>query len=142
MILLILLKSFLALVSALAGAGFTFIFKLNHIKLCILISLSAGALLGAAVFTLIPESSAQLGFVELVVSLASGYLLFWVIADTMHIFVLPVLLHILMNKPPKNFQKYFLHCSPLLHFILCLMELQSQPVIFRIMTNRVRFFLL
>jgi len=80
MILLILLKSFLALVSALAGAGFTFIFKLNHIKLCILISLSAGALLGAAVFTLIPESSAQLGFVELVVSLASGYLLFWVIS--------------------------------------------------------------
>src|SRR5690554_7827627 len=66
MILLILLKSFLALVSALLGAGFTFIFKLNHTKLCILISLSAGALLGAAAFTLIPESSAQLGLVELI----------------------------------------------------------------------------
>jgi zinc transporter ZupT len=80
MVLLILFKSFLALASALLGAGSTFIFKMNHKKLCILISLSAGALLGAAAFTLIPESSQQLGVVEILISILSGYLLFWVIS--------------------------------------------------------------
>ncbi|MDO8550452.1 MAG: ZIP family metal transporter [Ignavibacteria bacterium] len=80
MVLLILFKSFLALVSALFGVGLTFIIKLNHKKLCVLISLSAGALLGAAAFTLIPESSKQLNILELFFSVLSGYLVFLVIS--------------------------------------------------------------
>ncbi len=80
MVLLILFKSFLALVSALFGATTTFMIKLNHKKLCILISLSAGALLGAALFVLVPESSQELNIVEILLSIASGYLLFWVIS--------------------------------------------------------------
>jgi len=80
MLLLILFKSFLALVSALFGAGSTFIIRLNHKKLCILISLSAGALLGAAAFILIPESSRELNIIEIIISVLSGYLLFWVIS--------------------------------------------------------------
>jgi zinc transporter ZupT len=80
MVLLILLKSFLALISALLGAGSTFIFTMNHKKLCILISVSAGALLGAAAFTLIPESSGQLSLLELFLSVLSGYLVFWIIS--------------------------------------------------------------
>ncbi len=80
MVLLILFKSFLALVSALLGAGSTFIIKLNHKKLCALISLSAGALLGAAAFTLIPESYEQLSIIELFLSVLSGYLVFLLIS--------------------------------------------------------------
>ena len=80
MLLLILFKSFLALVSALFGAVSTFIIRLNHKKLCILISLSAGALLGAAAFILIPESSRELNIIEIIISVLSGYLLFWVIS--------------------------------------------------------------
>ncbi|HSP88918.1 MAG TPA: ZIP family metal transporter, partial [Ignavibacteriaceae bacterium] len=77
---IILFKSFLALISALMGAGSTFLIKLNHKKLCALISLSAGALLGAAAFILVPESSQQLGIIELILSVVSGYLVFWVIS--------------------------------------------------------------
>ena len=80
MVILILFKSFLALVSALLGAGSTFIIQMNHIKLCILISISAGALLGAAAFTLIPEASEGLGILELSLSVLSGYLTFLLIS--------------------------------------------------------------
>jgi len=80
MVLLILFKAFLALVSALFGATTTFVIKLNHKKLCILISLSAGALLGAALFVLLPESSQEVNIVEILLSIVSGYLLFWVIS--------------------------------------------------------------
>ena len=80
MVMIILFKSFLALISALMGAGSTFLIKLNHKKLCALISLSAGALLGAAAFILVPESSQQLGIFELILSVVSGYLVFWVIS--------------------------------------------------------------
>ncbi len=79
MVLLILIKSFLAVISAIFGASSTFIIKLNHKKLCALISLSAGALLGAAAFILIPESSGELSLVELILSVFSGYMVFWLI---------------------------------------------------------------
>jgi zinc transporter ZupT len=80
MVLIILFKSFLALVSALFGATTTFFIKLNHKKLCILISLSAGALLGAAAFVLLPESSQELNVAEITLSVLSGYLIFWIIS--------------------------------------------------------------
>lgn len=76
----VLIKTSIALFSALAGGGLTFLIKLDHKKLCALISLSAGALLGAAAFTLIPESAINLSFIELVISGLSGFFLFWVIS--------------------------------------------------------------
>ncbi len=76
----VIIKTSIALFSAIAGGGLTFLIKLDHKKLCVLISLSAGALLGAAAFTLIPESSINLSVIEVAVSGISGFLLFWVIS--------------------------------------------------------------
>ncbi|MGA7836470.1 MAG: ZIP family metal transporter [Ignavibacteriaceae bacterium] len=76
----ILTKSIFAVISALAGASFLFTIKLKHKKLCGLISFSAGALLGAAAFALIPESSINLGWLEVALSVLSGYLLFFFIS--------------------------------------------------------------
>ena len=76
----ILEKSILALFSALLGAGLIFFVKLDHRKLCSLISISAGALLGAAVIGILPEASTNLSVIQLILSTFSGYLLFWVIS--------------------------------------------------------------
>lgn len=73
-------KSVLVLVSALAGAAVIFMIKLNHKKLCSLISFSAGALFSAAAFTLLPESLYDIGWLQLILAAASGYLLFWIIS--------------------------------------------------------------
>jgi zinc transporter ZupT len=77
----ILLESILAFVSALAGAYFIFKIRLNHERLCFLISLSAGALAGAALLTMLPEAyfESQVGIPAIVLSLLTGYFLFWVI---------------------------------------------------------------
>ncbi|MCE1190139.1 MAG: ZIP family metal transporter [Ignavibacteria bacterium] len=75
----LLLQSTLAFISALAGAFIVFKIKLDHFKLCFLISLSAGALAGAAFITLIPHAAMELGTLEVVLSVISGYTLFWVI---------------------------------------------------------------
>jgi ZIP family zinc transporter/zinc and cadmium transporter len=76
----ILLKSILALISAVAGALLIFSIKLNHEKLCVLISFAAGALFSAALFTLLPESSGYLGWFEILIAAFSGYMLFWLIS--------------------------------------------------------------
>lgn len=76
----ILLKSGIAVLSACSGAILLFFIDVNHKKLCALISFSAGALLGAAAFTLIPESFKSIGFLNVVLGLASGYFLFWFIS--------------------------------------------------------------
>jgi zinc transporter ZupT len=75
-----LLKAIIAVISALSGAVFIFFIKLDHKKLCALISFSAGALMGAAVFVLIPEAAESLNFLEIILSALSGYLLFWFIS--------------------------------------------------------------
>ncbi len=74
------IRGFLALISALSGAGSTFFIKLNHKKLCSLISFSAGALLGAALFVLVPEASEKLAIIQILIGVLSGYLLFWFIS--------------------------------------------------------------
>jgi zinc transporter ZupT len=76
----VILKTAIALLSAISGSGLTLLIKLDHKKLCVLISLSAGALLGAAAFTLIPESSINLSLIEVLLSGLSGFFLFWVIS--------------------------------------------------------------
>lgn len=80
MILEILLKSGVAVLSACAGAILLFFIDINHKKLCALISFSAGALLGAAVFTLIPQSFKSIGILEVILGASSGYFLFWFIS--------------------------------------------------------------
>ncbi len=78
---IVLIESLLAFISSLAGALFVFKIKLNHERLCFLISLSAGALLGAALFALIPESliSTNYKYFEVLFFVLTGYLLFFVI---------------------------------------------------------------
>jgi len=76
----ILEKSIIVLISALLGAGMIFVIKLNHRKLCILISISAGALLGAAAVGILPEASENITWIQMAFSTLSGYLLFWLIS--------------------------------------------------------------
>lgn len=76
----ILLKSFFVVISALIGSLSVFSFKLNHLKLCSLISFSAGALFGAAAFSILPETYETVGTVELIIGIVTGYLLFWLIS--------------------------------------------------------------
>ncbi len=80
MIDIVILKSVLALISALAGASIIFYIKLNHEKLCSAISFSAGALLGAAVFAILPEAMESIAVWELIIGAFSGYLLFYLIS--------------------------------------------------------------
>jgi zinc transporter ZupT len=75
----ILIQSILTVLSALTGAAIIFLIKLNHEKLCALISFSAGGLFGAAIFTLIPESLHALNSLEVILGISSGYLLFWLL---------------------------------------------------------------
>ncbi|MBX2976751.1 MAG: ZIP family metal transporter [Ignavibacteriaceae bacterium] len=76
----ILIQTTLAVASATVGATILFFIKLNHHKLCSLISFSAGALFGAAVFTFLPEAFEKLSFIELIISISSGIGLFWFIS--------------------------------------------------------------
>jgi zinc and cadmium transporter len=76
----VIIKTLIVLVSAILGAAFIFFLSLDHKKLCRLISFSAGALLGAAVFTLLPETFASLSFSEILLGGFSGYFLFWFIS--------------------------------------------------------------
>lgn len=74
---MVLLLSGLTVLSALVGAIIIFLIKLDHKKLCGLISFSAGGLFGAAVFSLIPESLHTLNTLEIILGISSGYLLFF-----------------------------------------------------------------
>lgn len=74
------LKSLFVVISAVIGAISTFSLKIDHHKLCALISLSAGALLGAALFAILPEAMEGLKLYQVGISMLSGYILFWLIS--------------------------------------------------------------
>jgi len=76
----ILIKSLFVVISALIGSMSIFFFKLTHHKLCSLISFSAGALFGAAAFSILPETYDTVGLLELIVGIVSGYLVFWLVS--------------------------------------------------------------
>lgn len=76
----ILIKSFFVVLSALIGSISVFSFKMNHLRLCSLISFSAGALFGAAAFSIVPETFESLGYIELIIGIVSGYFVFWLIS--------------------------------------------------------------
>ena len=75
----IIIQSLLTVLSAMIGAAVIFLAKLNHKKLCALISFSAGGLLGAAIFALIPESLHSLNTLEVILGILSGYIIFWLL---------------------------------------------------------------
>jgi ZIP family zinc transporter/zinc and cadmium transporter len=65
----------LAVIGGILGASLAH----SHRRLCALISLGAGTLLGVTVFGILPESFEELRWWELLLALASGYGLFYLI---------------------------------------------------------------
>ncbi len=78
----IIIKTGVAVLSALIGAGVIFLFKMNHHRLCSLISISAGALFAAATLIIIPEAfkGFDIGLIEIAISVISGYVVFSLIS--------------------------------------------------------------
>ncbi len=66
----------LAFLLAVAGGALGASFGRSHRRLCALISLGAGTLLGVTVFAILPECAASLHWWGLLLALGSGYLLF------------------------------------------------------------------
>jgi zinc transporter ZupT len=73
-------RVFLAFALALLGGVISSVTAISHARLCRLISLAAGTLLGVTLFSIIPESYTAIPFLQLLLALASGYLLFWLIS--------------------------------------------------------------
>jgi zinc transporter ZupT len=69
----------LAFVLAVIGGALGASLASSHRRLCALISLGAGTLLGVTVFGILPESSESLNWWQLLLALVSGYVLFAVI---------------------------------------------------------------
>lgn len=73
----LILESLLSVLSALAGGLFIYHLKLDHHRLCMLISFSAGGLMAAALGSLFPTAFKSIGIIELLISAGTGYLLLW-----------------------------------------------------------------
>ena len=69
-----------AFVLALAGGTISAMMRLSHERLCALISLAAGTLLGVTLFSILPESWGAMNWWELALAFGSGYCLFWFIS--------------------------------------------------------------
>jgi zinc transporter ZupT len=69
----------LAFLLAIAGGGISSMMAVSHERLCRLISLAAGTLLGVTLFSIIPEVFNTISFWELGVALLSGYVVFYLI---------------------------------------------------------------
>jgi zinc transporter ZupT len=65
-----------AFVLALAGGGISCLFAVSHARLCRMISIAAGTLLGVTLFSIIPECIGTLPVWQLLAALGSGYVLF------------------------------------------------------------------
>ncbi len=74
------LRVFLAFSLALLGGVISSLTPMTHAKLCRLISFAAGTLLGVTIFSIIPEGYSALPLWQLVLGLASGYIVFWLIS--------------------------------------------------------------
>ena len=70
----------LAFALAVAGGAISVSTSLSHQRLCRLISLAAGTLLGVTVFSILPEAYSGLQLWELLVAGVSGYLVFSLIS--------------------------------------------------------------
>ncbi len=80
----ILSRVILAFGLAVAGGVLSVALKPSHKRLCAMISLAAGTLLGVTLFGILPESWEQTRWWELLLAVASGYLVFAVISRYVH----------------------------------------------------------
>jgi zinc transporter ZupT len=69
-------RVFLAFALALLGGAISFTIAISHERLCRLISLAAGTLMGVTLFSIVPESYAAMSLWQLAAALISGYLVF------------------------------------------------------------------
>jgi len=74
------LRVLLAFALALLGGVISSLTPMTHARLCRLISFAAGTLMGVTLFSIIPESYSALPVWQLVLGLASGYVVFWLIS--------------------------------------------------------------
>lgn len=65
---------------AVVGGGISASIAVSHERLCRMISLAAGTLLGVTVFSIIPESYAAMTAWQLVIALVSGYVVFFLVS--------------------------------------------------------------
>src|SRR6476469_4008860 len=73
-----------AYIFALAGGSISASLRLEHKPLCALISFAAGTLLGVTLFAIFPESFGACPWWAVLLALASGYALFFVISKHVH----------------------------------------------------------
>ena len=69
-----------AFLLAVGGGTLSALAGLSHERLCALISLAAGTLLGVTVFSILPESWEAMNWWELALAFGSGYVVFWFIS--------------------------------------------------------------
>ena len=69
-----------AFLLAVAGGTVSAMAGLSHERLCALISLAAGTLLGVTLFSILPESWDVMNWWELALAFGSGYAVFWFIS--------------------------------------------------------------
>lgn len=69
-----------AFLLAVAGGTVSAMAGLSHERLCALISLAAGTLLGVTLFSILPESWDVMNWWELALAFGSGYVVFWFIS--------------------------------------------------------------
>ena len=69
-----------AFLLAVAGGTISAMAALSHERLCALISLAAGTLLGVTLFSILPESWDVMNWWELTLAFGSGYVVFWFIS--------------------------------------------------------------
>jgi ZIP family zinc transporter len=74
------LRVTLAFGLAMAGGVASVVAAVSHDRLCLLISLAAGTLLGVTLFSILPQTRSTLSVWALAVALASGYVLFSLIS--------------------------------------------------------------
>lgn len=74
----------LAFALAVVGGALSALIKLSHKRLCALISFAAGTLLGVTLFAILPESWETTGWWKLLLALASGYAVFFLISKYVH----------------------------------------------------------
>ena len=70
----------LAFLLAVAGGAVSVAVGVSHQRLCALISLAAGTLLGVTLFTILPETAHAMTWWQLLLSLASGYAVFFLVS--------------------------------------------------------------
>ena len=76
----ILIRVTLAFFLAVGGGAVSALVGISHHRLCGLISLAAGTLLGVTLFTILPETAAGMAWWQLLLALASGYAVFYLIS--------------------------------------------------------------